>query len=123
MRGEMRQYVISKILLISLLIVSVSGTIVCADENPQPWWDSAGWNQRSWANNEATLHISLFLHARDAKRHCPPEDGVAWLDRSSGVLFSPDTRIFHHAIGGHGGYFVCDRQARRAGAMTAPRKP
>lgn len=118
----MHQSAITKILLISLFTVFISGTIVLADENPQPVWNSEDWNQRSWANHEATLHISLFLHARDAKRHCPPEDGVAWLDRSSGMLSSPNTRIFHRAIGGQGGYFVCDRQARRAGAIAVPRE-
>lgn len=118
----MHQSAISRLLLISLFTALISSTIVLADENPQPVWNSEDWNQRSWANHDATLHISLFLHARDAKRHCPPEDGVAWLDRSSGLLYSPNSRIFHHAIGSRGGYFVCDRQARHAGAIAAPQE-
>jgi hypothetical protein len=100
-------------------LVMLTGTAL-ADENPQPVWDPADWNGQPWANDEATRHITLFMHSHDARKYCGAGDGVVWLDRSNGFFYESDTHRFHKAIAGRGGYFVCRLQAERAGAKPSP---
>ena len=88
-----------------------------ADENPQPLWNPGDWDHAAWADNETTQHLSLFLHARDARKYCASDDQVVWLDRRTGEYYQADRPQYGRQ---KPGYFVCAHQARVVGAKPAP---